>query len=131
MNILLSVQAIALALYALPILFVPSTFWSLYGVTLSDGTTVLAQLFGGVAFGNAVLSWFARNAGHSELRQAMLLAFFIHWTVGFIVTLKGQIAGAMNPFGWTLVAWCLIFGLFFGYFRFIGQSTGQAKKPQS
>jgi hypothetical protein len=130
MNILLIAQAIALALYALPMLFVPSMCWSLYGVTLGDGATVLVQLFGGVAFGNAVLSWLARNAGHSELRQAMLLAFFIHWTIGFIVTLIGQIAGAMNPLGWTFVAWCLIFGLFFGYFRFIRRSTGLAQKPQ-
>jgi hypothetical protein len=130
MNLLLIVQAIALALYALPMLFVPGTFWSLYGVTLGDGATVLVQLFAGVAFGNAVLSWLARNAGHSELRQAMLLAFFIHWTVGFIVTLIGQIAGAMNPLGWTFVAWCLIFGLLFGYFRFIRRSTGLAQKPQ-
>jgi hypothetical protein len=101
-----------------------------YGVTLSDGATVLARLFAGVALGNAVVSWLARNAGHSELRQAVLLAFFIHWTVGFIVTLNGQIAGAMNPLGWTFVAWCLIFGLLFGYFRFIRRSTGQAQKPK-
>lgn len=126
MKILLIIQAIALALYALPMLVVPSTFWSLYGVTLSDGAAVLSQLFGGVAFGIAVLSWLARNAGDSELRRAMLLAFFINWAIGFIVTLNGQIAGAMNPLGWTLVAWCLIFGLFFGYFRFIRRSTGQA-----
>ena len=130
MKILLIVQAIALALYALPMLFVPSMFWSLYGVTLSDGATVLVQLFAGVALGNAVLSWLARNTGHSELRQAMLLAFFIGWTVGFIVTLNGQIAGAMNALGWMLVAWCLIFGLCFGYVRFIRRSTGQAQKPQ-
>ena len=130
MNILLIVQAIALALYALPILFVPSIFWSLYGVTLSDGAAVLAQLFAGVALGNALLSWLARNARYSELRQAMPLAFFTHWTVGFIVTLKGQIAGAMNPLGWTFVAWCLIFALLFGYFRFVRRSTGQAQKPQ-
>jgi len=130
MNILLIIQAIALALYALPMLFVPSTFLSLYGITLGNGATVLAQMFSGVALGNAVLSWLARNAGHSELRQAMLLAFFIHWTVGFVVTLIGQIAGAMNPFGWMLVAWCLIFGLFFGYFRFIRRSTGLAQNPQ-
>ena len=95
MNIPLIVQAIALALYALPMLFVPSTFWSLYGVTLGDGATVLARLFAGVALGNAVLSWQARNAGHSELRQAVLLAFFIHWTVGFLVTLTGQIVSSL------------------------------------
>jgi hypothetical protein len=126
MNILLIVQAIALALYALPMLFAPGTFWSLYGVTLGDGAAVLARLFSGVALGNAVLSWLARNASDSELRQAVLLAFFIHWTVGFIVTLIGQIGGAMNLLGWTFVAWCLVFGLLFGYFRFIRRSTGQA-----
>jgi len=126
MNILLIVQAIALALYALPMLFVPGAFWSLYGVTLGEGAAVLARLFAGVAFGNAVLSWLARDAGHSELRQAVLLAFFIHWTVGFIVTLIGQIGGAMNLLGWTFVAWCLIFALLFGYFRFFRQDTGQA-----
>jgi hypothetical protein len=81
------------------------------------------QLFGGVALGNAILSWLVRNAGDSELRRAILLAFFVHWAVGFIVALIGQIAGAMNLLGWNLVAICLFLALAFGYFRFVKQSA--------
>jgi hypothetical protein len=119
MNILLIIQAIALALYSLPMLLAPSAFFSLYGVTLSSGASVVVQLFGGVALGNAILSWLIRNAGDSELRRSILLAFFVHWAVGFIVSLIGQIAGAMNLLGWSLVVICLFLAIAFGYFRFV------------
>lgn len=119
MKTLLIIQAIALILYSVPMILAPSAIWSLYNVSLSDGARVIVQLFGGVAFANAILSWRIRNAGSSEIRQNILLAFFITWAIGFIVSLIGQITGAMNLLGWSLVAICLILALFFGYFRFI------------
>lgn len=119
MKILLIVQAVALLMYSLPMIFVPSTIMSIYGVTLSAGAGVMIQLFGGVATGNAVLSWLIRNANPSEMREKINLAFFIHWAVGFIVTLIGQLGGALNQFGWILVGTCFVLTIFFGYFRFV------------
>jgi hypothetical protein len=126
MKTLLIVQTVALLVFAVPMLLSPSTLMSFYGVTLSDGARVIVQFFGAVALGNAVLSWLVRDAGDSEIRQAVLLAFFIHWSVGFIVALIGMLGGAMNSLGWGLVLICLILAIFFGYFRFGRRSTSLA-----
>ena len=119
MKILLIIQAVALLVYSIPLILAPSTLLSIYGVSLSDGAKVMLQMFGGVAFGNAILSWLIRNASSSELKQNIILAFFIHWLVGFVVSLVGQLSGAMNLLGWNFVVICFILTLFFGYFRFI------------
>jgi hypothetical protein len=126
MRLLLTVQSIALAVYALPTLLIPKPTWSLYGVTLGPGAVVLAQFFGGVALGNALLSWLARDSGDTPLRRAVLLAFFIHWGIGFIVSFVGQLTGAMNTLGWTLVFWTLLFAALFGIFRFRRSATSEA-----
>jgi len=47
---------------------------SLYGVTLSPAGLLVARLSGVALFGYAVLTWFARDAGESKARQAIVLA---------------------------------------------------------
>jgi hypothetical protein len=118
MKTLLIIQAIALVLYSIPLILAPSTLMSFYGVSLSDGARVMLQLFGGVALGNALLSWLIRDASSSEIKQNILLTFFIHWSLGFVVSLIGQLSGAMNLLGWNLVVICFVLAIFFGYFRF-------------
>ena len=116
-------NAIVSALFGLTFVSVPETAMSFYGATLSPGGALVARLFGAVLLGIAVLTWFARNAGESEARKAIILSRFVCETAGFIVALFGQLAGAVNALGWSTVAIYLLFALGFGYFQFMKPST--------
>ena len=123
LSTLFTISAIVTALFGLTFVLVPEASISLYGVTLSPGGALVARLFGAALLGYAVLTWFARNAGESEARKAIILAMVISETIGFIVALLGQLAGVVNALGWSTVAIYLLLALGFGYFQFMKPST--------
>jgi len=102
---------------------VPEIAMSFYGATLSPGRVLIARFLGAVLLGISVLTWFARNAGESKARKAIILSRFVCETAGFIVALLGQLAAVVNALGWSTVAIYLLFALSFGYFQFINPST--------
>ena len=119
------INTIVAGIFGLSFLFVAATLMSFYGITLSPGGLVVARLFGAALIGFAVLSWFARNAEESIARGAIVLAFFISDSVGFIIALIGQLSGTVNAFGWSTVAIYLLLALGFGYFQFLKPSGSQ------
>jgi hypothetical protein len=62
-----------------------------------------------------MLTWFARNAAHSDARRAIILALFVYDAIGFVVSLLTVLSGVLNPLGWFIVAVYLFFTLAFGY----------------
>ena len=117
------IYAIISAIFGLAFVFVPEASLALYGITLSPGGIPIARLFGAALLEFALLSWFARNAGDSEARKAIILALFIGEVIGFIVVLYGQLSGVVNALGWSTVAIYLLLALGFGYFQLIKPST--------
>ena len=117
------IYAFISALFGFAFIFVPDRSLALYGITLSPGGIPIARLFGVALLEFALLAWFARNAGDSEARKAIILAIFAGETIGFIVALLGQLSGVVNALGWTTVAVYLLLALGFGYFQFIKPST--------
>ena len=123
LSTLFTINAIVAFLFGLTFVLVPGTAMSFYGITLSLGGIIVAQLFGACLLGYAVLTWSARNAGESEARNAIVLAMFLSETIGFIVALLGQLSGAVNSLGWSTVLLYLVLALGFGYFQFMKPST--------
>ncbi|MDP2366022.1 MAG: hypothetical protein Q8M94_19900, partial [Ignavibacteria bacterium] len=89
---------------------------SVLGATLSDGGMFTAREYGAALFGNLLLCWFAKNAGESDARKAIIIALFIYDLIGFVVTTITVIAGVLNPLGWFVVFVYLFFTVGFGYF---------------
>jgi len=119
LNTLFTINTIVAGVFGLAFVLVPETAISFYGATLSPAGVLVARLFGAALFGYAVLSWFARNAGESEARNAIVLAIFVGDAIGFIVALLGQLSGVVNAFGWSTVVIYLLLALGFGYFTFV------------
>ena len=98
--------------------FIPVTFFSYYGVELTEVGLVIGQSLGAAFFGTGILSWLVRNSDKSEVLRAIVLSAFIVNTIGFIVTLKGQLAGIANTLGWSVVAIYAFLAIGYGYFHF-------------
>lgn len=113
------INAVISLLFGLSFVLGPETLMSYYDITLTTGGIVIARLFGAALIGYAVLSWFAKAAGDSEARQAIVLSLFIGDTVGFIVALIAQLTGAVNTLGWSTVIIYLLLALGFAYFHFM------------
>lgn len=112
------IYAIISSIFGLAFVIMPEISLAFYGINLSPGGISVVRLFGVALLEFALLSWFVRNAGESEARRAIILAFCVGEVVGFIIALFGQLSGAVNVLGWSTVAIYLLLALGFGYFQF-------------
>ena len=96
---------------------------AIYGITLDKAGTLVAQLFGALLIGVAVLNWFARNVTNPEARQAVVVGNLTGDVVGFVVILIGQLAGIANALGWANVAIYLLLASGFAYVQFMQRSS--------
>ena len=119
MKLALTLHTAVLAFYAIVRLVIPTGFLSLYGVTFGAGAEVVIRFLGALAGGNAALSWLSRNQAAGPGLQNVELSFAVDWVLIFVVGVLGQLAGAMNGLGWTTVILALVWGVVFGYSRFM------------
>ncbi len=115
---LLSVGAAVGAFFGIAFVLAPGPVLALYGITLSPGGTVVAQLFGGALMGLGAIDWFARNAQSGEALQAIIMGNLVDNTIGFVVALLGQLAGMANGMGWLIVFIYFWLAVAFAYFQF-------------
>ena len=113
---LMVIKALVCLAFGILMLAIPDHLLSIFGATLSDGGMFTAREYGAALFGNLFLCWFARNAGESDARKAIIIALFVYDLVGFVVTAITVIAGILNPLGWFIVLVYLFFTIGFGYF---------------
>ena len=126
LSALMTLNAIVAAVFGLAFVFAPGWATSLYAPESGAVLNYLAQLFGGALLLIAVLTWGARNAPDSDARRAILAALFVGDAVGFVVALIAQLGGVQNSLGWSTVVIYLLFGLGFGYFRFVAKESAAA-----
>lgn len=107
--------AVCLAL-GVPILLAPDFVYSFFGLSLAAAGAFAAREYGASLIGNLMITWFARNAAESDARRAIILGLCVYDALGFLATLAAQIAGLLNPLGWSVVAIYLFFAVGFGYF---------------
>jgi hypothetical protein len=119
LNGLLLVAAIIGAAFGVAFVVASGPLLSVYGITLDKAGTLVAQLFGALLIGLAVLNWFARNVTDPEARQAVVYGNLVGDVIGFVVILIGQLGGIANAVGWSSVAIYLLLALGFAYVQFI------------
>jgi hypothetical protein len=120
---LMMVTTVVAGIFGIAFVLASGPLMSMYGATLNPAGTLIAQLFGAALIGYAVVNWFARNAKGDEALRAIVLANFVADTIGFIVSLLGQLSGAVNALGWSTVVIYLLLALGFAYFHFMKPSA--------
>jgi len=113
---LMVIKALVCLGFGVLLLAIPDKLLSIFGATLGDGGIFTAREYGASLFGNLFLCWFAKNAGESDARRAIILALFVYDLIAFVMTAITVIAGVLNPLGWSIVFIYLFFTLGFGYF---------------
>ena len=81
----------------------PHLFLSLFGATLGPAGAVMMQHGGAWLIGLGLLTWFTRNAAESEAGRGIAGALLVAYLVALAVSVRGQIAGALNTLGWLPV----------------------------
>jgi hypothetical protein len=115
LNNLLVVAAVVAAVFGVAFVVASGPLLAIYGITLDKAGTLVAQLFGALLIGLAVLNWFARSVTDPDARQAVVLGNLTGDVVGFVVIRIGQLAGIANTLGGVNVAIYLVLGLGFAY----------------
>ena len=113
---LMIIKAVVCLGLGVPILVVPVFLYSLFGASLTPGGVFAAREYGASLIGNLMVTWFARNATHSEARRAIILGLCVYDAIGFVVTVIAQATGVLGPLGWFAMAIYLFFAIGFGYF---------------
>lgn len=116
---LLVVAAADAVVFGVALVVASGPLLGLYGITLDEAGTLIAQLFGALLIGLGVLNWFARNVTDPEARQAVVFGNLAGNVLGFVVILIGQLAGIANALGWANVAIYLLLALGFAYVQFM------------
>lgn len=114
----MTIYALVSILFGLGFVFVPGLVLSIYGVETDIAFRYISQLFGAALVSLAALAWSFRNAGASEVRQTSVLPLLIGEVIGFVLALIGQLTGALNAFGWSVVAVYLLLSIGLAYYYF-------------
>ncbi len=118
----LTIAAIIALLFGIGFVLIPIPLASLFGVALNPVSVYLAQLDGASLVALGIINWFYRDATNLH---GLLLGQFVANAIGFLVTLFGQLSGAIgiNALGWLIVVIYLFLAIGHGYYRFIVHSA--------
>ncbi len=117
---LLIIKAAVCLVLGVLLLFAPIFGYGLFGAKLDDAGAFPAREYAASMLGAMFLTWFARNAGESQARRAIILDLFVYDAIGVVITLIAQLSGLFNFLGWGILIIYLFFAIGFGYFWFKG-----------
>jgi len=116
---LMIIKSVVCLAFGVLFLASPSFLYSIFGASLSEGAGIFAaREYGSALIGTMLLTWFARNVGESQARQAIVLYLFVYDALGAVITVIATLSGVLNPLGWSVVALYLLLAIGFGYFWF-------------
>jgi hypothetical protein len=116
LNTLFIITGILGLFFGLLTLLVPGGFSEFYGGSLTDAGKFDTQLQGAAYLGFAFLLFFVVKAKEAAARKAVVIGSIVHFVIGLIVSLKWQLAGTVNVWGWSTI---IIFALLLlGYLYF-------------
>jgi hypothetical protein len=114
----LIIKSIVCLILGALLLVLPAFTFSFFGVKLGGAAVFPAQEYGASMIGAMFLTWYARNAGESQARRAIILDLFVYDAIGVVITLIGLISGWFTLLGWGIFVIYLFFAIGFGYFWF-------------
>ena len=115
---LMIIKAVICLAFGFLLLVFPGFLLNLMGADLGPGGLFTAREYGAALAGTLLLTWFAREAGESAARRAIILDLFIYDGIALIVTSYNVFTGVLNWLGWGIVAVYLFFTVGYGYFWF-------------
>lgn len=115
---LMVVKAAACLFVGILLLLQPNQLLNLLGVTVGAGGLLMTRAYGAALIGYLMLTWYAREAGDSVARRAIILDLFVYDAIGSVVMLVAVINGVFNLLGWGIVGGYLFFTLGYGYYWF-------------
>ena len=91
--------------------FIPGGFSAFYGGELTEAGKLDTQLQGAAYLGLAILLFLVTKSKDAAARKAVVLGLLVMFVVGLVVSLKAQLAGSVNVWGWSTVAIHVILSL--------------------
>ena len=119
---LLAVNALFALVFASGFLLVPGWMLAHYGAAGSPELMQMCRFFGAAMLGFAALAWMARNADRGG-RRAIVTGLIISFIAGLIVSVQGQLSGAVGSLGWLTVGLYLFFAVGYTYFQFLAKEA--------
>jgi hypothetical protein len=124
------IKAFICLVFGVFLLAAPGLLLKILGATTDAGGLFTGREYGAALIGNLLLTWFARNAGKSSARRAIILNLFVYDAIGFVVVVANVVTGVLNPLGWGIALMYLFFTLGYGYFWFV-KEPGTNMAPQA
>ena len=115
---LMVIKAVICITFGFLLLVFPSFLLGLMGGELNQTGLFTAREYGAALAGTLLLTWFARDAGQSKARRAIILDLFVYDAIGALVTGYYTLTGTLNWLGWGIVIVYVFFTLGYGYFWF-------------
>ncbi len=112
------IYAVVSMLFGIGFVLMPGLVLSVYGADADLSFRYIGQLFGAALISLGVLSWSIRNAADSEVRKAAVSSLLVGEVIGFVLALIGQLNGALNVLGWSVVFVYLLLSAGLAYFHF-------------
>jgi hypothetical protein len=119
----MGIYALVSALFGIGFVLAPGLVLSIYGVDPDLSFRYIGQLFGAALISLAVLAWLIRNTVQPEVRKASVTALLVGEGIGFIASIIGQLNGALNVLGWSVVAVYLLLSAGLAYFYFTEKAS--------
>lgn len=116
LNVLFIITGILGLFFGLLLVLIPGPFYAFYGGELANTGKNAAQLQGAAYLGFSVLLLIASKAKELKARQAMVLGMLVHAIIGFVVSLRWQLIGEGNAWGWSTIAIFALLALGYAYF---------------
>lgn len=83
---------------------IPGGLSAFYGGALTEAGKLDTQLQGAAYLGLAILLFMVTKSKDVTARKAIVLGLLVMFVVGLVVSLKTQLAGLINVWGWSTVA---------------------------
>jgi hypothetical protein len=115
LKVLFIITAITSLFFGIMSLFFAKTFFSNYGVTVTEAHVFSAQLVGAANLAIVALVWLGRK---SKDTKPIVVSMFIFNAIGFVVSLLTMLNKVMNSIGWSAVGIFGILTIAYTYFLF-------------
>jgi hypothetical protein len=115
---LMIIKAVICLTFGFLLLVFPGFLLQFLGAELNPGGLFTAREYGAALIGTLLLTWYAREAGKSTARRAIILDLFIYDGIALGVTTYNVLTGVLNWLGWGIVVIYLGFTVGYGYFWF-------------
>ncbi len=117
LNVLFIITGILGLFFGILTLIIPGPFYAFYGGELTDFGKNAAQLQGAAYVGFALLLFLATKSKDVKARFAIVVGAIAQFIIGLIASLRWQLAGVGNAWGWSTIAIFALLSL--GYLIFL------------